>query len=262
MTIQADIKVRLGTNKPDVAWLLQRADGSPFAGAGSEFELKIYRGSKALLELSTSDGGLIFNPTTGQLRWIRTIAESRLIPAGWLARYEVARLFDGNRTVPFEGYVIGLDSQTDDELDTGIDSDDPQLVIVQIAGEQGPPGPPGPAAGGQARSYPVAVPISGHRGVRLSNGNLLTVSPDEPTHADTCFGITTGGGAAGSYVEVRSGGVMDEPSWNWSPGPIFLGLDGVLTQAPKRAAFEQRVGFAAGPTAMLVAIEPAILLAH
>lgn len=126
-------------------------------------------------------------------------------------------------------------------------------------GPEGRPGPPGPSADGATLTFKVDTPMSGHRCVRMDGDVLRTVSVDDVTHADTCFALTIGGGAAGTYVEVQSGGVVEEPGWSWRPGPVFVGLDGVLTQTLIRGTFEQRVGTAVGPTRMLLVIEPAVI---
>jgi len=126
-------------------------------------------------------------------------------------------------------------------------------------GDTGPPGPPGPSADGSTLTFLVDEPMSGHRCVRMDGDVLRTVSVDQLDHADTCFALTVGGGIAGTYVEVQSGGVVQELGWSWRPGPVFVGLDGELTQTLVRGAFEQRVGTAVGPTRMLLGIEPSVI---
>lgn len=129
-------------------------------------------------------------------------------------------------------------------------------------GDPGLTGAAGASADGATLIFPVDSPMSGHRCVRLDGNVLRTVSVDDLLHADTCFAVSIMGGQSGALVEVQSGGIIEEVGWAWTPGPIMVGLDGMLTQAPPRAAFEQRVGVAVGPTRMLVALEPAIILAH
>ena len=106
-----------------------------------------------------------------------------------------------------------------------------------------------------------AVALSGHRVVRFAADGARYVSVDDLSHADTAIGITTGASAAGAMALIQTSGLLTEPSWNWAPGPVFAGLDGMLTQTPPRAAFEQRVGTSVGPTRILVEVEAAFILA-
>lgn len=115
MTALADITIRRGTNKPDRVWRLQNKDGAAFQGQGSDFVLTIARGAKVILRKDTADAdGLTYDASTGRILWVRTLAESRLIPPGRVSTYEIERRIDGNQTVLIGGAVIGEGSISDD----------------------------------------------------------------------------------------------------------------------------------------------------
>ncbi|MHB2205059.1 hypothetical protein [Methylobacterium sp. CM6257] len=115
MSSPADITIRRGTNKPDRAWRFQNKDGTVFDGTGSEFVLTISRGSKVLIRKDTSaGGGLSYDVDAGRLLWVRTLAESRLIPLGRVAQYEIERRIASNQSTILSGFVIGEGSISDD----------------------------------------------------------------------------------------------------------------------------------------------------
>ena len=135
--------------------------------------------------------------------------------------------------------------------------------VVEIAGEQGPPGPQGPVgpAGGETY-YTAAVALGGHRAVCLRSDGLHYADAATAEHAGLVAGITPGAVTSGALTSVTSFGEMTEPSWSWTAGlPVFVGLNGVLTQAlPDTAAFSQVLGVATSPTSIFVRLrEPLIL---
>lgn len=123
------------------------------------------------------------------------------------------------------------------------------------------------AAGGSARPgehvHTAASALGGHRVVRLNpSGGLDYASSDVAWHAGTVLGVTRGAAASGSLQSVVRDGQIEEPTWNWQVGrPVFLGVDGVLTQdLPPAAVFSLVVGFPIAPTRLLVAIrEPLVI---
>lgn len=148
----------------------------------------------------------------------------------------------------------------------------PQLMGVQVVGERpdyqvsavagggGLPGPPGPAS--DVVDAVCEVALGGQRVVRfVPGGKINYASSDRPDDGNQILGITTGAGSAGALIQVRIGGYMDEPSWNWELGQVYCGLNGVLTQTPPDTGFMCRVGRATKPTQIIVGVEEAIILA-
>jgi hypothetical protein len=69
------------------------------------------------------------------------------------------------------------------------------------------------------------------------------------------IGMTLSAAVAGDTVSVQRYGVIEEPSWSWTPGlPVYLGHAGVPTQSlPGDAVISQVVGIPTTPTRLFVA---------
>lgn len=129
-------------------------------------------------------------------------------------------------------------------------------------GLPGPVGPPGPVGGNGLGT--ASRPLSGHRVVTaLTDGTLDYASNDDPAHLAAPLWITSTAAGTGDEIEFVVIGSITEPSWNWTPGPVYLGVNGVLTQtlptAPA-AYFLAQVGFATSATTVFVARNPSIKL--
>ena len=80
-------------------------------------------------------------------------------------------------------------------------------------------------------------------------------------HINTLAGLSVGAVSAGAPVRFQSSGSITEPSWNFSIGPVYLGLDGTLVQERNEGMkFIQQVGIATSPTTLVINIMPAIKL--
>lgn len=137
-----------------------------------------------------------------------------------------------------------------------------EVVAAGPQGPEGPAGPPGPA-GGNVLALPAATVLGGHRVVRSTgDGRCGYASAANPLHGDDVLGVTLGAASAGADANVQVAGEIVEPSWAWVPQePVFLGLDGQLTQTPPDdpdAAFVLVIGFATAPTRLMLRIEAPI----
>lgn len=135
--------------------------------------------------------------------------------------------------------------------------------VVTTAAEQGPPGPPGPAGSSGAVNLPfiAGMTLSGHRAVRAEAGEAVYADCTVLTDAQQVLGITLGAAMAGASVDVQASGEMVEPSWSWTPGlPVFLGVNGLLTQTPPAVGFQLIVAVAVSPTKIIVGIKQPIIL--
>lgn len=99
------------------------------------------------------------------------------------------------------------------------------------------PGPPGSSGGAPGNRIQItgtaAVPLSGHRAVyRRADGLIEYASSDNPAHIGVPIWVTTGAASASTTVTMVALGEIVEGSWTWTPGPIFLGINGALTQTP------------------------------
>lgn len=99
--------------------------------------------------------------------------------------------------------------------------------------------------------------LGGHRAVKLdSDGKAYYVSPSD-ADVDAIVGVTSGASSQDTPVNIVLNGEMTENSWTWTPGPVWLGANGVLTQTVPTSGAVVRVGTALGATTMFV--EPRLI---
>lgn len=97
--------------------------------------------------------------------------------------------------------------------------------------------------------------IGGHRVISATDLGVRYASSDDPISVETVLGLTDAASDAGTPLSYRREGAVDEPSWSWALGPVFLGLNGLLTQiAPDQGAVLQ-IGIAPSPTRLLLDIQ-------
>lgn len=101
--------------------------------------------------------------------------------------------------------------------------------------------------------------ISGHRAI-ISNGtNARYPDISVSTDGDLILGVSTNSASSGQTVSVRTSGEITEPSWNWNPGPVFAGDQGVLSQSVPSGAWIRQIGIAVAPTKLIVDLRPTFL---
>ncbi|WP_280365903.1 hypothetical protein [Nocardia wallacei] len=107
----------------------------------------------------------------------------------------------------------------------------------------------------------AGVALSGHRAVvRQPDGAFVYADNTDPAHLALPIGITNSAAAVGDSVEVVMLGELAEPSWSWTPGPIFLGTSGALTQAVPGTGFLAQLASATAATAIYVDRSPSVAL--
>lgn len=108
----------------------------------------------------------------------------------------------------------------------------------------------------------AASALSGHRVVTPApDGSLNYASNATAGHLHMPLWITSGAASSGGQVNALMFGAMTEPSWSWTPGPVYLGTNGLLTQTPPAApgaVFIAQVGTATSPTSVFVDRAPSI----
>jgi hypothetical protein len=98
--------------------------------------------------------------------------------------------------------------------------------------------------------------------VRLSTaGVVVYASSDDPAGMARPAWMTTGAAASGAAVTLAYYGLVTEPSWAWSPGPLYVGVGGLLTQTPPASGYIRLVGAAVSATTVWLDPQPAIALA-
>lgn len=119
-------------------------------------------------------------------------------------------------------------------------------------------GDPGIAA--NIVSYLAGAALGGHRAVLVDAlGTAIYADKDTPAHYACVIGITQGAATIGASVAIQTYGEITEGSWTWTPLlPIYLGVNGTLTQTPPTTGFQLILGFAISTTKIFIDIKEAI----
>ncbi len=139
-------------------------------------------------------------------------------------------------------------------------------LILEVA-KQGIPGPQG-AAGEPGQAGVAFVPLKasgalgGQRVVRAAfPGYVRYADSSLAADANHVVGISLNAAVDGATVNVAASGEIVEPTWNWEPDmPVFVGLEGRLTQTPPAAGFSLVVAVATSPTSVVVGVKQPIVL--
>ena len=134
--------------------------------------------------------------------------------------------------------------------------------ILSVA-EQGPPGPPGPAGPSGATTFvrQSAGALSAMRIVWEDEaGVVFALDSADEDHIDLLCGLTLTATSDAGQVTVQRTGAVDDLAWNWTPGRVYLGADGALTQSPPSTGFDVLVGVAVSPTRLILNFQDPIEL--
>lgn len=107
----------------------------------------------------------------------------------------------------------------------------------------------------------AAGPLSSRRAVTVA-GDGRVAYPDRAVTADATrfLGIlVTSASAADDPVTVRRRGAITEAGWSWTPGPVWVGDTGLLTQTVPSTGWVLQVGTAINATTIDIEPEPPIL---
>lgn len=132
-------------------------------------------------------------------------------------------------------------------VDTGV-----EVLFKGPPGRQGDAGPSG--AGGGDITGVAAIALGGQRVVYLANDGLRYASADDLATINA-LGVTVGAVSIGGTATVRTGGALADPSFSFVPGPVYLGLNGLLTQTLPTANSLVVIGDAINATTLLVRVE-------
>ena len=154
-----------------------------------------------------------------------------------------------------------LAEQADDSV---LVSESEVIEVVAVA-EQGPRGIQGiqGPAGGTTTVTVGATPLSGHSAVAVdAAGLLIQADCTNPAHRGAVLGLLANAYSPGDQAVVQTAFTLEHSGWTWSPGPVFVGTAGQLTQTlPVGAVFSQVVAHALSPTLVLVDVQPPITIA-
>ncbi|WP_254509872.1 hypothetical protein [Anatilimnocola floriformis] len=96
----------------------------------------------------------------------------------------------------------------------------------------------------------------------LINNLAVYASNGNPAHLGCVRGISVAATVADATALIRVYGPMLEPSFSFVPGPIFVGLNGSLTQTPPTTGWLQQIAVADSPTQIFVDPQPPIDLGN
>lgn len=128
-----------------------------------------------------------------------------------------------------------------------------------VNGGRGPAGPGGGGASSDIEAVAVG-PLGGQRVVKAVAGGAGYASADTPGDADLIIGVTTVAAIDGATLKVRTAGEMQDPTFAWQLGAVFLGINGVLTQAPPSSGFIRQIGVAIAADTLVVDLRPPLIL--
>ena len=97
-------------------------------------------------------------------------------------------------------------------------------------------------------------------GVKINSlGQLEKCSASNLTHIYGLIGLAKQNGNTGEVITIAEDEFFTNSSWNWLPDkPVFLGINGALTQDLTGLLFIQQVGTALSPTKIVIRITPAL----
>lgn len=124
-------------------------------------------------------------------------------------------------------------------------------------GLDGPVGPPGPE-GGSGYTLPTNSAIGGNRAVATGNIHAVYAGSDTMLPA---VGVSMGAASSGNDVTLQTGGKMLVTSAGWTPDyPVFLGVNGTLTQTEPTSGISQKLGVAHDQDILLIDIKTHVIL--
>lgn len=110
--------------------------------------------------------------------------------------------------------------------------------------------------------YVSTGPLSSPRVVYAGPSGLDIADKDSLGQQDRVIGVTkTSAAAAGETVKVVTSGNMVDPSFSFTPGPIWLSNSGLLTQVRPTSGLVVQIAVAISATQIEVNIQMAIRLA-
>jgi hypothetical protein len=105
----------------------------------------------------------------------------------------------------------------------------------------------------------------------VRHGALALLPDDTVVHADQHIaahfaryvGVALDNAGAGESVHVKLNGLVENTTWTWDPGkPVFVSVDGTLTQDVPHSGYRQLVGIASRPDAIYLRFAEAIVCAE
>jgi len=100
-----------------------------------------------------------------------------------------------------------------------------------------------------------------NRMVIAKNSQIEYADNTDITHSQIVTGIITQSVLLGQEVNVTISGEVIEGTWNWTlDEPIFLDINGLMTQTVPTIGFSLQVGYPTSITSMIIDIKTSIIL--
>lgn len=142
-------------------------------------------------------------------------------------------------------------------------SDDERGAVIVTAGAQGPSGTQGQIgpAGGSAFERTAGEPLSALKAVwEDEHGTVYALGYADDEHIDLLAGLTITAANAGAPITIQRSGPLDATGLNLTPGRVWLGVDGALTQSPPVTGFDVLIGYATAEKRLYIDFSDNILL--
>ena len=158
--------------------------------------------------------------------------------------------------------ILGVESATLDVVsaqieivELGVLGSPIEIVELGIPGPRGPQGLAGLA--GVMQTIEAATSLSGHRAVTIGG----VYADYRSALALHLAGLIVSAALAGDEVAVVQSGFVEWPAAGLIPDlPLFLGVDGMLTQTPPLTGWLRQIAVAVSETTITVDIGPAYFL--
>lgn len=127
-------------------------------------------------------------------------------------------------------------------------------TVVQTGGAMGVQGPPGSSGSGDIIAAAGAA-LSALRVTKVVAGVAAYADSSVVADAALITGITVTAAASGASITIRTDGELHDATWSWSPGPIYCGVAGALTQIVPTVGFIGEVARALNATTIVVDVQ-------
>lgn len=142
----------------------------------------------------------------------------------------------------------------------------PDLVLLArkalfASGSGAQPGVPGGQAQVAVQNNIIERPAGENIGTRLAvwiSGNTALLASGANASGDRAIGLSGAGVQAGETVMIQTSGEIEDAAWTWTSGPVFVGVNGTLTQFPSTARTPVVIGMATSPTKMLIRVQQSV----
>lgn len=128
------------------------------------------------------------------------------------------------------------------------------VIVVEVAQPGAPAGPGAPTT----LQLTAAGAVSALRAIVAEGGTGRYPDTGTPADAGRVVGVSKTAAADGDPFDVLTKGEHVDAGWSWSPGPVFCGASGVLTQSPG-TGWVLEVGRALSATRLLVDVKTPLI---